>query len=186
MKRIFYTAILALALHTGPVFADETSTTNTPAKACSAPEFRQLDFWVGDWNLSYSQGEGKPRGTAHNVISKTSYGNCVISEAFTMPGFTGMSVSTYHKHVGKWRQTWVDDQGGYYDLAGGPAKEGENYDFGLELVHPEGMQAPYLRMIWQIKDADHLVWRWQGKKKGDPNWTDRWVIDYERVTPSNE
>ena len=164
--------------------ANATHTQNTtPATPppCSAEEYRQLDFWVGDWTLSYDQGPGKPKGTAHNVITKGDFGTCVITEHFTMKGLNGTSVSTFHKPVGQWRQTWVDDQGGYFDLVGGPAPKDADYDFGLELVHPEGLKAPYLRMIWQIKDKDHLVWRWQGRKTADTQWQDRWVLDYTRV-----
>jgi len=169
-----------------PVLADEPVSQEPAPAPCSEPEFRQLDFWVGDWNLGFDQGPDKPRGTGHNVISRTPFGTCVISENFTMPGFNGMSISTYHKQSGKWRQTWVDDQGGYFDLIGGPAAKGENYVFGLELAHPEGLKAPFLRMIWQIKDEDHLVWRWQSKKLDDEQWQDRWVIDYTRVIPSDK
>ncbi len=185
MKRsLLLTGVLAAILQFGTALAQTQNT--PPPKACQGEEFRQLDFWVGDWNLTYSQGEGKPLGTAHNLITKSAYGDCVISEKFTMLGFNGMSVSTYHKPTKQWRQTWVDDQGGYFDLIGGPAEDDADYDFGLELVHPEGMKARYLRMIWQIKDPDHLVWRWQSKKLKDDQWTDSWVLDYERVQASSD
>ncbi len=149
---------------------------------CSAPEFRQLDFWVGDWNLWYDQGPNKPKGTAHNSITKDEYGACVITERFSMPGFTGTSLSIFHKGTGLWRQTWVDDSGNYFDLAGGPAPEGADFDFYLEQVHPKGMTSRHLRMIWQIKDEDNLVWRWQGRKTDQEDWQDLWVLYYERAT----
>ncbi|VAV86739.1 hypothetical protein MNBD_ALPHA06-2166, partial [hydrothermal vent metagenome] len=163
-------SLLLVAVLLGSTANADTAKPKPPPKACQGPEFRQLDFWVGDWNLSYNQGKDKPMGTAHNLITKSALGDCVITEKFSMPGFHGTSLSIFHKQSGKWRQTWVDDQGGYFDLAGGPAPKDADYDFGLELVHPEGMKAPFLRMIWQIKDADHLVWRWQSKKSEGQNW----------------
>lgn len=175
MKRIFFVFLLASPR------VSALAQTSLPPPACSSKAFRQLDFWVGDWNLTYDQGPDKPKGAAHNTITKNEMGNCVITENFSMPGFNGTSVSTFHKPIGKWRQTWVDDQGGYYDLIGGPAPKGADYDFGLELVHPEGVKAPYLRMIWQIKDKDNLVWRWQSHGADEQEWKDRWVLDYTRV-----
>jgi hypothetical protein len=146
--------ILFIVLFYGTAFS--ASAQSAPA-SCSSAAFRQLDFWVGNWALSYDQGPNKPKGKAQNTITRQDFGNCVITEHFTMPAFNGTSLSTFHKPIGKWRQTWVDDQGGYYDLIGGPAPKGADYDFGLELVHPDGIKVPYLRMIWQIKDKDHLV-----------------------------
>jgi hypothetical protein len=178
MKAICYMMFFGVAM---PVMAQQTpESPKKPPPACSTPEFRQLDFWVGEWDLWYDQGKGKPRGTAHNTITKNAYGACVITEKFSMPGFTGMSVSTFHQPIGQWRQTWVDDQGGYYDLLGGPAPENADHDFALELVHPKGLQTPYLRMTWKIEDKDHLVWRWQSHGQGKTKWTDRWVIHYVR------
>ena len=120
-----------------------TALAQSAPPACASKAFRQLDFWVGDWDLTYDQGPDKPKGVAHNTITKNEMGTCVITEHFTMPGFKGTSASTFHKPIGKWRQTWIDDQGGYYDLIGGPGPKGADYDFGLELVHPEGIKAPF-------------------------------------------
>ena len=173
MKPITFTVLLGSLAFSTPA--------QSATEPCSSAEFRQLDFWVGDWDLRYNQGPDKPKGKAHNTITKHDFGDCVITEHFTMPGFNGTSLSIFHKPTGQWRQTWVDDQGGYYDLIGGPAPKGADYDFGLELVHPDGIKAPYLRMIWQIKDKDHLVWRWQSHGVEDREWKDRWVLNYTRV-----
>ncbi len=180
MKTAYLAAILYLTAN--GAMAQQTNATPKPPPPppCSADEYRQLDFWVGEWDLWYSQGKDKPKGTAHNSITKGDFGNCVITEHFTMSGFNGTSISTYHNRIGQWRQTWVDDKGGYFDLVGGPAEKGAGYDFGLELVHPEGIKVPYLRMIWQIEDKDHLVWRWQNHKKGETEWQDSWVLHYVR------
>ncbi len=179
MRWILWLALQGLIAN--GALAQSSNQASGPAKpACSEAEFRQLDFWVGDWDLWYDQGPDKPRGKASNRITKNEFGNCVITEHFSMPGFSGSSFSIFHKPVGKWRQTWVDDQGGYYDLIGGPAPKGAGYDFALELVHPEGVKAPYLRMIWQVQDEDHLTWRWQSHKSDAKDWRDNWVLHYVR------
>ncbi|HFB54419.1 MAG TPA: hypothetical protein ENJ46_00725, partial [Hellea balneolensis] len=90
----------------------------SPPKPCSSAEYRQLDFWVGTWDLEWDAGNGK-KGHGTNTITHSPYGDCVITENFDgAPSlqFKGMSVSMYHNRYQTWRQTWVDDQGGYYAL----------------------------------------------------------------------
>lgn len=148
------------------------------AAPCAGPEFRQLDFWVGEWDLSWDNPDGSV-GQGHNSITRSEFGDCVIFEHFDGPGLVGISVSTYFAPMQVWRQTWVDDQGGYYALVGGPV-EGEEYSFLFEnsrLVET----APYARMIWQDVSADALVWRWQQKREAGDEWSDAWVIRYARA-----
>ncbi len=77
---------------------------------CAAPEFRQFDFWVGDWDAS-STADGILRGTSH--ISKE-MGGCVIWENWTSTGspFFGKSYNTYNVNLQRWEQCWVDNAGG--------------------------------------------------------------------------
>ena len=52
---------------------------NAPAApSCSGPEYRQLDFWVGEWDLEFTQPDGSV-GKARNRITKDEYGTCAIS-----------------------------------------------------------------------------------------------------------
>jgi len=172
---------IALAMSvTTPVFAQDDANTApaTPAPSCSADEFRQMDFWVGDWIAEFPNGDGTT-GTGTNRVTNDEYGDCVIFEHFATPGFNGMSVSTYHAPVGQWRQTWVDDQGGYFALVGGPV-EGQSHEF--ELVNTRlSENAPYLRMTWEDITEDSFVWRWQNKASEDAEWADAWVINYRRA-----
>src|SRR5665213_2806043 len=91
----------------------------TQQPAVSAEE-HEFDFWVGKWNCS---GElygphGKTTHTqgTNNVVRIL--GGKVVQENFDMPKMKGMSVSAYDPANKRWRQTWVDDQGGYIPLAG--------------------------------------------------------------------
>ena len=94
--------------------------------------------------------------------------------------FKGMSVSTYHKPAGVWRQTWVDDQGGYFALAGGPQEDGT---FMLDMTRLSD-KAPYRRMVWKDIKADSLTWHWQGHSPTETEWKDLWVIRYtKKATP---
>lgn len=170
---------LAVLLATASIDARAQEQTAAP---CSGPEYRQLDFWVGDWDAEWDNADGSI-GAGRNRISRDEFGDCVIYERFSTDqfspnGYRGMSVSMFHAPVGQWRQTWVDDQGGYFALVGGPV-EGEPYSF--EVVNTRITEtAPHLRMIWQDVEENSFVWRWQIRRSEDEEWTDQWYIRYTR------
>lgn len=158
--------------------ATPAATSASKTGNCTDPEYRQLDFWLGEWDLSWTQNDGKP-GQGTNSITQQPYDNCVIMENFdgapTME-FKGMSVSTWHKPSKLWRQAWVDDQGGFFSLYGGPNEDGT---FSLEMERP-GDRGPFRRMVWEDITDKSLVWRWQGKSSVEKPWIDQWVIYYAK------
>jgi len=83
-------------------------------KPCSAAEASQFDFWVGDWELTWSD---TLHGTNH--VEKL-FGNCTVHENFRDPktNFLGQSWSVYNANYKQWQQTWVDNKGGYITLTG--------------------------------------------------------------------
>lgn len=147
---------------------------------CAGSEFRTLDFWVGDWIAEDEA--GKPIGT--NRITRDEYGACVITEHFRMNdgSLVGHSVSMYRPGLKQWRQNWVDDQGGYFDLVGGPVTGGDHI-FVFENKRVTDKQQ-FQRMIWQDVKPDSFVWRWQNRVKDSDPWKDSWVIHYRRA-PAN-
>lgn len=149
-----------------------------PARPCSRPEFQQMDFWLGKWNVRWDATANQPAGSGTNVVTGE-YGNCVIQEKFeggpTTGNLVGHSVSTYHAGPGRWRQTWVDNQGSYFALVGGPVGD----SFVLENTRLSDT-APRLRMVFENIKPNSLTWRWQRSVDGTV-WTDSWVIYYERA-----
>ena len=135
-----------------------------------APETRQFDFWLGEWDVSWDGG----RGT--NSI-RSILGGHVVEERFhaESPPFEGMSVSVYNARRGLWQQTWVDDQGTYLDLSGG-WRDGEMTLSTERLV--DGKPAT-LRMVFYNIAADQLDWRWERSTDGS-EWQILWQIRYQR------
>lgn len=160
--------------------AQESQEPTTPP--CADDAHRQLDFWVGEWELSWDNGDGTT-GTGSNTITRDEYGDCVIYERFRSDAFIGMSVSTYFAPAGVWRQTWVDDTGGYFALTGGPSHE-DGVHFELRNTRLNETEL-HLRMVWEDVSPSRLVWRWQSlPPDANPDtdeWQDRWVINYNRV-----
>jgi hypothetical protein len=157
------------------------------APPCAGAEYRQLDFWVGDWDLEFTNANGTI-GRAENRITRNEHGDCVISEHFRSPGalagqdYTGASFSMFDPQTRRWRQMWVENGGSLYVLEGGPVS-GQRHVFELRTTEPRGAPARTMRMIWEDVTPASLTWRWQAQQT-DGGWRDAWVIRYRRRTPS--
>lgn len=164
-------AVLSLLL-----LAAGAANAQTPP-TCTSAQFHQLDFWLGDWNAKWDASPGTPAGQGSNHITR-GYEGCVIEEHFDgrpSQHLQGHSVSTYVAPTKNWRQTWVDNEDGYIDLAGGPNGKGE---FVLTTL-PRPNNARANRMIFTAITPRSFLWRWQQTLDGK-TWTDSWVIHYTR------
>jgi hypothetical protein len=91
------------------------------AKPCGAPEYRQLDFWVGEWKVSQA-GDNSPVGSSKIEIVMD---QCGIKESFDAPqagaaDYVGTSYSSYDRKDGKWHQMYIDNSGSVGLYTGGP------------------------------------------------------------------
>jgi hypothetical protein len=146
--------------------------------SCAAPEASQLDFWLGTWALTWTADDGQGRGT--NTLTKTLDG-CVVHERFeSVDGFRGESVSVYDVRSGQWRQTWVDNRGGYLLLTGGHNEDGVMELRTAPFTHPQTGREQVNRMIWTDVTDEALTWRWQRSLDDGTTWEDQWVITYQR------
>lgn len=79
----------------------------------STPEPRQLDFWVGQWEVT---SEGRKIATSN--IQRILRG-CVIFENYSQGrDYEGKSFTFYDSVLKKWRQTWVDHEGIVSEFSG--------------------------------------------------------------------
>ena len=141
---------------------------------CSAEEFSQFDFWIGEWSLTWSD-------TLHgsNSITKP-FDQCVVMENFdSHPSgqFKGMSVSTYSIQEKKWKQTWVDNSGGYLDFTGGMVAD--SMILSREAIGKEGNKL-LQRMIWYNITDKSFDWDWQRSDDDGKSWKTNWQIAYQR------
>lgn len=166
-------------LSAGSMHAGQTN--QQTQSACGAPEFRQFDFWVGEWELSWpaSETSGRKAGRGTNRLEMV-LDKCVIVENFTgRPGMNlrGMSVSTFNARAGKWQQTWVDNSGSYLDFVG-EFKNGEMI-LMREAIGPGGKKF-LQRMVWKNIKSDSLDWSWERSDDAGQTWKVLWPIHYER------
>jgi hypothetical protein len=148
-------------------------------KPCSEPEQKQLEFWVGEWDLTWPG--NNPGETAHGTNSiKRILDGCIVQENFSggdAMRLRGQSVSIFDIRGGKWKQTWVDNEGGYLDLVG-EFKDGQMV-LAREATRPDGTKA-LQRMVFKNITHSEFDWSWEGSKDGGKTWTVQWPIHYKR------
>jgi len=79
----------------------------TPAP-CSAPEYHQFDFWLGDWDVFDIATNAKDSRVRVTRILD----GCVVHEDYqSVDGHKGESFSIYDASRKVWHQTWVTNRG---------------------------------------------------------------------------
>jgi hypothetical protein len=89
----------------------------------------------------------------------------------------GKSVSIFDARAGKWKQTWVDNEGGYLDFMG-EFKDGQ-MTLGREVTRPDGTKGMQ-RMVFKNIAPNEFDWSWEGSKDGGKTWHVVWPIHYKR------
>jgi hypothetical protein len=78
------------------------------ASSCSAPEYRQFDFWLGDWDAF----EGPSPTPAARIRVTSLLDGCVVHEDYQdTTGKRGESFSIYDASRKTWHQSWVTNSG---------------------------------------------------------------------------
>ena len=164
MNRI---VLLILAMFAGGLM------TQTAAQqySCTAPEHRQFDFWLGDWDVfDFSSGsKGQLAGT-NRVVKLLK--DCVIQENWEgSAGGKGSSFNSYFALDQQWHQTWVDDSGFRLELAGA-LKDGKMVLEGRSLDPKPGLSV-LERITWNIVNGnpDQVRQFWQQSRDDGKSWT---------------
>jgi hypothetical protein len=82
---------------------------------CAEPEYRQFDFWLGDWEVR------GPKGNivGANRIERIEQG-CALQENWIGSGnVTGRSINAYSRADKRWHQAWIGSSGQFLHLVGG-------------------------------------------------------------------
>lgn len=95
-------------------FKDLLKKSDLAVNPCKAgDEFRQFDFWVGEWDVKNPQGVIVGASSIQNIL-----GQCVIFENWSNPVSSGKSFNIYDVNDKKWHQTWVSDKGTFTHYVG--------------------------------------------------------------------
>ncbi|RDY59315.1 hypothetical protein [Flagellimonas nanhaiensis] len=140
-----------------------------------------LDFWVGNWEASWDEGEGK-KGYGVNHIEKVLDGT-VIQENFEIlkgqsKGFKGTSISVFQTGTKEWKQSWADNQGGFYCFTGD--LKGDKKTFQTATIETKDGKKITQRMVFYQITQDSMTWDWELSNDGGESWTLNWRINYKR------
>jgi len=99
-----------------PAFKELVQKSDLAVNPCKAsPEFRQFDFWIGEWDVRPAGGPVVASSSIQLIL-----GQCVIFENwFPQAGSSGKSFNVFDTQDKKWHQTWFDDKGTFAHYVGG-------------------------------------------------------------------
>ncbi len=170
---IRYRLVFCLVLAAAPAALQAQAAPPT----CDAPEYRQFDFWVGDWDVNQKQTTTRI-GT--NNVTREEQG-CLVHEHWAgLRGGTGQSFNYYDRQDGKWHQVWVSSSGNILVLSGG-LKDGA-MDYTGETTAPDGTRLTH-HLTFTPNDDGSVRQYWQVSSDGGKTWNDSFDATYHRKSP---
>lgn len=167
----------ALALVWWPAGSSSASPASSVAvqeKPCSSDEFRQFDFWIGEWDVTAGD-----RSAGRNRITSI-LGGCVLLEEYsgTNGGYEGKSLNTYDGTAGEWHQSWVDNQGLLLQLRG-RLEDGRMVLRGERIG--QGGKPVIDRITWAPNEDGTVQQTWHVSGDGGETWSTAFDGTYSRV-----
>lgn len=134
-----------------------------PSFGCPAPEHRQFDFWVGNWNVT---AKGRQAGTNDVTLEEAA---CLVHEHWSgAGGSTGQSFNFYDRGDGHWHQLWISNQGNVLRLSGAYS-EGAMRFTGVApgaQGRPQRQRLTFfrnsdgsVRQLWETSDDEGKTWQ---------------------------
>ncbi|MGH8252252.1 MAG: hypothetical protein ACREVI_16435 [Steroidobacteraceae bacterium] len=152
-----FPVLLFITFCTGAISAEQSM-------ECEAPQYRQLDFWIGNWNV-IDQTTGKQVGASR--IEKQLNG-CLIHEFWNgTDQFTGQSFNLYNRETKHWQQVWVDSRGQRIDFTGQFHGDGLYYEGTFRSAGKEVLtkmtflkiKDQRVRQIWEQSNDQGESWK---------------------------
>lgn len=145
----------------------------TKLTPCTSSQYREFDFWLGDWEVRSSTGQL----LGHNRISRQ-HGGCVVLEEWkSASGGSGSSFNFFDQPTGQWHQFWVDATGTNWlssDKAGNPVTlRGGMRDGAMVLAsHPDTLPSIGLtRATWRSLPDGRVRQTFESSSDGGGTWT---------------
>ena len=141
---------------------------------CQSPEYRQFDFWIGDWEVSAPNGPS----AGHNLVTLEQDG-CLLVEHWTATsgGQTGTSFNYYDVRDKKWHQLYLDNSG---NAGAFPAMAGNLVDGKMVLLTDE-KQMPVSRWTWYVLEPGKVRQMAEQSSDGQKTWNIVWDSVYTKL-----
>lgn len=146
-----------------------------PPPACETPEYRQFDFWLGEWEVT--GGPQLDRIVGHNTITRVASGCALREHWMNAGGSDGHSLNVYDREAQRWTQFWIGSDGVVLRLSGGLREDGA---MAMEGTLPDGKGgAQRQRIVWTPKPDGSVVQQWDTSDDGS-RWQTSFVGVYRR------
>ena len=165
-----FRAMTILAL----IGAADLAAAAVPVEACTAAEYHQFDFWLGDWD-AFEQGD-PTHAIARTHVDRIAAG-CAIHELYEQTdGLIGDSILSFDGVRRMWQQTWVTNKGSLMVIAG-PFKDGALTLEGS--THARDGRSVLQRVTWQpegdgVRESSVL------SKDGGKTWAPAFDVIFRR------
>lgn len=156
-------------------YPQPTPPVNSPP-TCSAGEYRQFDFWLGEWTVM-----GGPKGDqwqGHNRIERSEDGCRIIEHWSGASGFKGMSLNSWDAHYKVWRQFWVGGDGVVLRLEGG-LQDGAMVMQGELPGANGGIQKQ--KISWTPREDGSVIQRWETSDDDGKTWAISFLGVYRKT-----
>jgi hypothetical protein len=143
---------------------------------CRKPEYRQFDFWIGNWEVE------NPSGTpvGHNDVTLEQDG-CLLVEHWksNRGGQTGTSFNYYDIRDQKWHQLYLDNSG---NAGAFPAMAGGLVD-GKMVMTTDPSSSPVFRWTWYVTGPQRVRQMAERSTDGGKTWQIVWDSTYVKTEP---
>ena len=172
------TPYVVARLNSDELFAKLTSNTEYQAvlerlTPCTSEEYRQFDFWLGDWTVFSPQGQEV--GT--NVVTSALDGCALIENWTSAAGGKGMSVNYFDRDKGTWSQIYRDSSG---NISQWPELVGGLVDGAMVLDSGPG-SSPRTRWKWSLEDDGSVRQMAESTTDEGETWNVVWDSFYRKA-----
>jgi hypothetical protein len=145
------------------------------AEPCkNSPEYRQFDFWVGEWDVQNTLGQPAGTSSIQQILE-----GCIILENWTgQNGYSGKSFNLYNKESGKWEQIWVDSMGAITKYEGRLTRDGV-LEYHYESTQPNGTKMEHRLTFFKL-DPDRVRQFSETSMDEGKTWTTEYDLTYIR------
>jgi ketosteroid isomerase-like protein len=147
---------------------------------CSRPEYRQFDFWIGEWEAFGTNGQ-----KAGDSRISLRLDSCIILEEWTSAAlqqglrYAGKSFNTYNAVTKQWQQTWVDNVGGTNEYMQGRYENNQMVFYSTPFKFNKDSVA-IRKMTFTSLSADKLRQHGEISKDEGQAWTTEYDLEYRR------
>ena len=146
----------------------QTAPPAPPPPACQTAEYRQFDFWLGEWEVFLPGGKKAGDSRIESIAA-----GCALLENWSgNGGFSGKSLNSYDSEDKRWHQSWVDSSGSRLELVGSYADK--------RMVLSSAPGSTVQRIAWSVNDDGSVRQLWESSVDGGKAWAVQFDGKYVR------